>query len=124
MPKPNPNKAAVEIPADLIEERVISVQVAAQIADLSEWTMYDIIKRGNGPPTVHLCGRKIGIRKRSESLDRVAADASRRGGVMTRQAPAAAHGDAIASRGRLRFHEEKVDALRRWAAELHRIVNA
>jgi predicted DNA-binding transcriptional regulator AlpA len=24
--------------------------------------MYDIIKRGKGPPTVRLCGRKIGIR--------------------------------------------------------------
>ena len=29
---------------------------------LFEWTLYDIIKRGKGPPTVRLCGRKIGIR--------------------------------------------------------------
>jgi predicted DNA-binding transcriptional regulator AlpA len=52
----------LSIPADLIEERVIGIPVAAQIVDLSAWTLYDLIKRGNGPPTVHLCGRKIGIR--------------------------------------------------------------
>ena len=28
------------IPADLIEERVIGIPVAAQIVDLSEWTLY------------------------------------------------------------------------------------
>jgi predicted DNA-binding transcriptional regulator AlpA len=56
------NKLPVEIPADLIEERVIGIPVAAQIADLSEWSMYDLIKRGKGPPAVRLCGRKIGIR--------------------------------------------------------------
>jgi predicted DNA-binding transcriptional regulator AlpA len=56
------NKLPIEIPKDLIEERVIGVPMAAQIADLSAWTLYDIIKKGYGPPTVHLCGRKIGIR--------------------------------------------------------------
>jgi hypothetical protein len=76
------NKFPVELPAGLIEERVIGISVAAQIADLSEWTMYDIIKRGKGPPTVRLCGRKIGIRKRPESLDREPRPA-RAGEVMT-----------------------------------------
>jgi predicted DNA-binding transcriptional regulator AlpA len=55
--KPRP-----EIPDYLIEERVIGIPMAAQIADLNEWTLYDLIKRGRGPPTVRLCGRKIGIR--------------------------------------------------------------
>jgi len=50
------------IPADLIEERVIGIPVAAQIVDLSEWTLYNLIKKRKGPPTVRLCGRKIGIR--------------------------------------------------------------
>jgi predicted DNA-binding transcriptional regulator AlpA len=56
------NKLPIEIPADLIELRVISVPMAAQIADISEWSMYDLIKRGAGPAIVRLCGRKIGIR--------------------------------------------------------------
>jgi hypothetical protein len=56
------NKLPIQIPADLIEERVISVPVAAHVADLYEWVLYDLIKRGAGPPTVRLCGRKIGIR--------------------------------------------------------------
>ena len=56
------NKLPIQIPDYLIEERVIGISVAAQIADLSEWTLYDLIKRGRGPPTVRLCGRKIGIR--------------------------------------------------------------
>jgi predicted DNA-binding transcriptional regulator AlpA len=55
-------KTRPEIPDYLIEERVIGIPVAAQIADLSAWSMYDIIKRGKGPPTVRLNGRKIGIR--------------------------------------------------------------
>jgi predicted DNA-binding transcriptional regulator AlpA len=56
------NKLPIQIPDYLIEERVIGISVAAQIADLSEWTLYDLIKRGAGPPIVRLCGRKIGIR--------------------------------------------------------------
>ena len=55
-------KLPVEIPADLIEERVIGIPVAARIADLHEWTLYHLIKHDKGPPTVRLCGRKIGIR--------------------------------------------------------------
>jgi predicted DNA-binding transcriptional regulator AlpA len=61
---PKANKLPVEIPADLIEERVIGVSVAAQIADLSEWTLYDLLKRGEGPPAVRLSRRKIGVRVR------------------------------------------------------------
>jgi predicted DNA-binding transcriptional regulator AlpA len=62
-PEPElPRKRPPDIPDYLLEERVIGVPVAAQIVDLSEWTLYDLIKRGRGPPTVRLCGRKIGIR--------------------------------------------------------------
>jgi predicted DNA-binding transcriptional regulator AlpA len=62
MPKLNPNKPPVEIPAYLADERVVSIQVAAEVADLSEWTMYDLVKRGRGPPIVRYSGRRIGVR--------------------------------------------------------------
>jgi predicted DNA-binding transcriptional regulator AlpA len=59
---PEVKKSRLEIPADLIEERVINIPVAAQISNISPWSMYDLIKRGKGPPVVRLCGRKIGVR--------------------------------------------------------------
>jgi predicted DNA-binding transcriptional regulator AlpA len=56
------NKLPIEIPADLIDERVIDIPVAAEVAGISYWSMWHLIKRGEGPPIVQLCGRKRGVR--------------------------------------------------------------
>jgi len=36
--------------------------VAAEVAGISYWSMWHLIKRGEGPPIVQLCGRKRGVR--------------------------------------------------------------
>jgi predicted DNA-binding transcriptional regulator AlpA len=62
MPEIAGKKQRLEIPDYLLEERVLDIPVAAEVAGLSYWSMWHAIKAGKGPPVVRLCGRKQGVR--------------------------------------------------------------
>ena len=57
---------ANQVPAPITvmphDDCVIGIKLAAQITDMSEWSMGQLIRAGKGPRTVRLCGRKVGIK--------------------------------------------------------------
>jgi hypothetical protein len=59
MTKANPHPPITVMPHD---DCIIGTKLAAQITDLSEWSLGQAIRAGRGPRTVRLCGRKIGIK--------------------------------------------------------------